>query len=171
MITTYDNVQLRDTTRSFLSFKLGNEHFAIDVLRIMEILEMPRITKVPQASEHLLGVVNLRGRALPVIDARLRFGFNPMETTVNTCILVLNVSMNDGFLTVGALVDSVSKVFDVDENQIQPSPVIGASYKADFIKGMIREKDQFMMLLDVDKVFPTDEMAAVKESHEEPVIQ
>jgi len=145
--------QKADMTKSFLSFKLENEHFAINVMKIMEILEVPKITKVPHAPGYLIGVVNLRGGVLPVIDTRIKFGMSPTLHTVNTCIVVLDISMNDESIVVGAMVDSVSEVFEIEENQIQPSPSIGTKYNADFIQGMIKEKDQFMMLLNIDKVF------------------
>jgi purine-binding chemotaxis protein CheW len=152
-----------DTTKSFLSFKLGDEDFAIEVEKIMEILEVSKITKVPHAPDFLKGVVNLRGGVLPLIDGRIKFGMSPIEFTVETCILVLNITINEENVMVGALVDSVSEVFEVEDNKIQPSPTIGARYRADFIQGMMKENDRFMMLLDIDKVFSADEIEALME--------
>ncbi|PBQ33763.1 chemotaxis protein CheW [Sphingobacteriaceae bacterium] len=152
-----------EATKSFLSFKLAEEHFAIEVMKIMEILEVPKITKVPHAPDFLKGVVNLRGGVLPVIDARIKFGLQPIEMTVDTCILVLSIGLNDETVTVGAMVDSVSEVFEMEEKYIQPSPSIGSKYRADFIQGMIKEKDQFMMLLDIDKVFTSQDLEAILE--------
>ena len=163
----FDNTAINDVTKSFLSFKLSNEHFAINVMKIIEILEVPKITKVPHAPEYLIGVVNLRGGVLPVIDTRIKFGLQPAELTVNTCIVVINIMMNEESIILGALVDSVSEVFEIEENQIQPSPSIGAKYQADFIQGMIKVKDQFMMLLNIDKVFSSTDIASMKETHEE----
>jgi purine-binding chemotaxis protein CheW len=170
MKVKFDNTQEHETTGSFLSFKLENEHFAINVLKVMEILEVYKITKVPQAAKHYVGVVNLRGKVLPVVDTRIRFGLSPIEMTINTCILVLEVGTKEEAVKVGALVDSVSKVFNTEDSQIQPSPSIGARYKADFIQGVITEKDEFLMLLDVDKVFPINEVATVKEIQEEQIV-
>jgi purine-binding chemotaxis protein CheW len=166
MTLMFDNKLKSAMTKSFLSFKLGSENFAINVMKIMEILEVTRITKVPHAPGYLIGVVNLRGGVLPVIDTRIKFGMAATEFTVNTCIVVLNVTVNGDTVVVGAMVDSVSKVFEIEESQIQPSPSIGARYQAEFVQGMINEKDQFMMLLDIDKVFSTDEIAAIKETNE-----
>jgi purine-binding chemotaxis protein CheW len=163
----FDNTSTGDMTRSFLSFKLASEHFAINVMKIMEILEVPKITKVPHAPTYLIGVVNLRGGVLPVIDTRIKFGLEPTEFTVNTCIVVLNIRINDESVVVGALVDSVSEVFEIEESQVQPSPSIGAKYQADFIQGMIKIKEQFMMLLNIDKVFSSADIESLKESHEE----
>ena len=155
-----------ETTQSFLSFKLGKEHFAIHVMKIMEILEVPKITKVPCAPNFLVGVVNLRGAVLPVIDGRIKFGMSPIEFTINTCIIVLKIEMNEEEIMVGALVDSVSEVFEMEESKIQASPTIGTKYKADFIQGMIKENDHFMMLLNIDAVFSSDELESIIEKRE-----
>jgi len=160
---TYENT----LGKSYLSFKLDTELFAIDVMKVMEILEVPRITKVPKAPNYLVGVINLRGAVLPVIDTRIKFGMEPTDYTVNTCVVVLNVGIGADSVVVGALVDSVSEVFEVEDGQVQPSPSIGAKYQADFIHGMIKEKDQFMMLLNIDKVFSALDMDSLREANEE----
>jgi purine-binding chemotaxis protein CheW len=153
------NTDIKNTNaNSYLSFNLGEETFAIEVAKIMEILEVPKITKVPKAPAHLVGAVNLRGGVLPVIDTRIKFDKLPTEFSVNTCILVLTIKVNDEVLNVGALVDAVSEVFELDEKNIKASPTIGTRYRADFINGMIQEKDQLIMLLEIDKVFTTPEM-------------
>lgn len=151
-------------TKSFLSFHLAKEHFAIPVMKIMEILEVPKITKVPQSPSFLVGVINLRGAVLPVIDTRIKFGMSAIEYTINTCILVLSVMVNEETLTVGALVDSVSEVFELDETKIKPSPTIATKYRADYIQGMIQEDDQFMMVLNIDKVFSSMDIDAITET-------
>lgn len=155
-----------ESLQSFLSFKLGDENFAIHVMKIMEILEVPKITKVPHAPNFLKGVINLRGAVLPVIDGRIKFGMTPIEFTINTCILVLKIAVNDENVMVGALVDSVSEVFEIEESKIQPSPSIGTKYRADFIQGMIKENDRFMMLLNIDNVFSSSELESITESKE-----
>ncbi len=165
----FEDKQKVDMTKSFLSFKLDNELFAINVMKIMEILEVPKITKVPQAPNYLIGVVNLRGGVLPVIDTRIKFGLASTQQTVNTCIVVLNISMNDESIVVGAMVDAVSEVFEIEESQIQPSPSIGTKYNADFIQGMIKENDQFMMLLNIDKVFSSSDLETIVEVQEETI--
>lgn len=155
-----------ESAKSFLSFKLGEEHFAIHVMKIMEILEVPKITKVPHSPVFLKGVINLRGAVLPVIDGRIKFGMSPIEFSINTCILVLKIDVNEESVMVGALVDSVSEVFEIEESKIQPSPSIGTKYRADFIQGMIKENDRFMMLLNIDNVFSSTELEAIVESKE-----
>jgi purine-binding chemotaxis protein CheW len=151
---------------SFLSFKLDQEIFAINVERVLEILEMKQITKVPKSPDYLCGVINLRGNVLPVIDTRIKFGLSATEFTVNTCIVVLHISFENEFLTIGALVDSVQEVLDIKDDQFQIPPTIGLKYRAEFISGMYKIDEQFIMLLDIDKVFSPDEIVEVKESKE-----
>lgn len=146
---------------SFLSFKLGEENFTIPVMKIMEILEVPKITKVPQSPNFLVGVINLRGAVLPVIDSRVKFGMTPIEYTINTCILVLSIEVNDEVIEVGALVDSVSEVFELNESRILPSPTIATKYRVDYVKGMIQEDDHFLMVLDIDKVFSSNDLESL----------
>lgn len=167
MKTEDGNELLIGQTKSFLSFKLDAEHFAIPVMKIMEILEVPKITKVPQAPAFLVGVINLRGAVLPVIDTRVKFGMAPIEFTIDTCILVVNINYNEEEVMVGALVDFVSEVFDYDERKIKPSPTIVTKYRSDYIEGMIQEDDHFMMVLNIDKVFSLNDMESIAETKNE----
>lgn len=153
-------------TTSFLSFKLADEHFAIPVMKIIEILEVPKITKVPQSPNFLVGVINLRGAVLPVIDTRIKFGMTPVDYSIDTCILVVNVKVNDEQVLVGALVDFVSEVFEYDELKIKPSPSIVTKFRSDYVTGMIQEGDHFMMVLEIDKVFSMDDIDSIVESKE-----
>lgn len=148
-------------TESFLSFKLGEESFTIPVMKIMEILEVPKITRVPQAPNFLVGVINLRGAVLPVIDTRIKFGMSAIDFTINTCILVVSVMSNEELIQVGALVDSVSEVFEFSTDKIKPAPTIATRYRADYIAGMIQEDDHFIMALDVDKVFSSNDLDSI----------
>jgi purine-binding chemotaxis protein CheW len=129
----------------------------------MEILEVPKITRVPQAPNFLVGVINLRGAVLPVIDTRIKFGMTPIEYTINTCILVLSVLSNDEIIQVGALVDSVSEVFEFSTDKIKQAPTIATRYRADYIHGMIQEDDHFIMVLDIDKVFSSNDLESISE--------
>ena len=166
MKTELSNEQLTGTTKSFLSFKLAEESFTIPVMKIMEILEVPKITKVPQSPNFLVGVINLRGAVLPVIDTRIKFGMSQIQYTINTCILVLSIEVNDEEVVVGALVDSVSEVFELDESKIKPTPTSATKYRADYIQGMIQEDDHFMMVLNIDKVFSSLDLESIVESKE-----
>ncbi len=148
---------------SYLSFKLGDEEFAAHVGKVLNILEMTKITEVPKSPDYMKGVINLRGTVLPVVDTRIKFGMTATEYTPNTCIVVMEVEMEGDTVQVGALVDAVQAVLELDEAQIQPPPSIGSKYKSEFIYGMAKVDERFIMLLDMDKVFSADEIVNVKE--------
>lgn len=147
------------TLTSYLSFKLGEETFAANVSKVLNILEMTKITKVPKAPEYMKGVINLRGTVLPLVDTRIKFGLSATEFTVNTCILVLDIEVGEENIQVGALVDAVQEVLEIEPQQILPPPNIGSKYHSQFILGMYKaSEDQFIMILDMDKVFSADEI-------------
>jgi purine-binding chemotaxis protein CheW len=150
-------------SNSFLSFKLGDEVFAANVEKVLNILELTKITKVPKAPFYMKGVINLRGTVLPLVDTRLKFDMGETQFSNNTCILVLDISMENEPVRVGALVDSVQEVVELNEEDISPPPSIGTKYKSQFIEGMARRNDEFIMLLDMDLIFTLDELSALKE--------
>jgi len=155
-------------TRQYLTFQLGNEIFAIDVSNVREILEFTTVTKVPQTPEFMRGVINLRGSVVPVLDMRLKFGMSITERTVNTCIIVVEVSFEGDTTIIGALVDSVQEVFELEPEQIEPAPRIGTQLRTEFIKGMGKRDDQFIIILDVDKVFSSEELSIAQGIKGEP---
>ena len=157
------NNETIEQVNSFLSFNIGEEEFAAHVGKVLNILEMTNITEVPKSPDYMIGVINLRGKVLPVVDTRIKFGMIPTELTTNTCIVVMEVNIEGDEVQVGALVDSVQAVLEISDNQIQPPPSIGSKYKSEFIYGMAKIKERFIMLLDMDKVFSTDEIISVKE--------
>ena len=148
---------------SYLSFKLGKEEFALHVSKVLNILEMTRITEVPKAPVYMKGVINLRGMVLPVIDTRLKFGLTETVATEKTCIVVMELKLENDKVFVGALVDEVLAVLELEENQIQSPPSIGSKYKSEFIYGMAKHDDSFIMLLDMEKAFSDDEIIELKE--------
>ncbi len=149
-------------SNSYLTFKLEDELFAAHVSKVLNILELMRITKVPKAPDYMKGVINLRGSVLPVIDTRIKFGLSPTEFTIYTCIIVMNITIDGESVNVGALVDSVQEVIEIEKDSILPSPSIGNKYKSEFIQGMMKWGEQFIMLLDVDKVLSTEDIIALK---------
>ncbi|CAH2031222.1 chemotaxis protein CheW [Trichlorobacter ammonificans] len=151
-------------TVQYLTFKLADEIFALDVAKVREILEYTSITKVPQTPEFMRGVINLRGSVVPVVDLRLKFGMESTEQTVNTCIIVVEVTLEGDTTVLGALADSVQEVVEMEPDQIEPAPHIGTRLNTDFIKGMGKHDDNFIMILDIDRVFSEQEMAAVTEA-------
>jgi purine-binding chemotaxis protein CheW len=143
----------------YLTFKLADEIFALDVGKVREILEITNITKVPQTPDFMRGVINLRGSVVPVIDMRLKFGMSPTEQTVNTCIIVVEVNMDGDTTILGALADSVQEVVEMEPESIEPAPHIGTKLNTDFIKGMGKVDTNFVMILDIDKVFSSAELS------------
>jgi purine-binding chemotaxis protein CheW len=153
-------------TRQYLTFLLGEEVFALDVSHVREILEFTTVTKVPKTPDYMRGVINLRGSVVPVLDMRLKFGLMEIEKTVNTCIIVVEVSCEGETTIIGALVDSVQEVFELEQGQIEPPPKIGTQLKTDFVKGMGKKGDRFVIILDIDKMFSSEELADVQETGE-----
>jgi purine-binding chemotaxis protein CheW len=159
-----DSNNTQNKINSYLTFKLGDETFATNVSKVLNILEMTKITKVPKAPPYMKGVINLRGAVLPLIDTRIKFEMSPTEFTPNTCILVLDININNESVHVGALVDSVQEVVELDDTSIMPPPNIGTRYKSEFIEGVAKIGDEFVMILDMDLIFSTDEISLIKES-------
>ncbi|MBI9068695.1 MAG: purine-binding chemotaxis protein CheW [Salinivirgaceae bacterium] len=156
---------------TYLTFNLGEETFASNVSKVLNILEMMKITEVPQSPDYMRGVVNLRGEVLPLIDTRIKFGMTPISISSATCILVLNVNVNSKSVKIGTLVDSVHEVLEVKEEDILAPPDMGTKYKSEFIEGLIKSGDGFIMLLDMDKIFSTDEITILQEKTEEPILE
>lgn len=150
------------TSNSYLTFKLGDEVFATHVGKVLNILEMTQLTQVPKAPDYMKGVMNLRGAVLPVIDARIKFGMEGTEYTSNTCIIVLDVDLDGESVHVGAIVDTVQAVIKINNDQIQPLPTLGSRYKAEFIVGMSKIEDNFIIILNMDAVFSADEITSLK---------
>jgi purine-binding chemotaxis protein CheW len=151
-------------TRQYLTFKLGNEIFATEVAKVREVLDFTTITAIPRTPEFMSGVINLRGSVVPVVDMRLCLNMSKTERTTNTCIVVLEVFLDNESLVIGALTDSVEEVIDLEPDQISPAPQIGMQVRTDFIKGMGKRDSQFIMILDIDRVFSADELVAMRPS-------
>lgn len=154
-------------TRQYLTFQLGEEVFAIDVANVREILEYNSVTRVPRSPEYMRGVINLRGSVVPVFDMRLKFGMTGTQKTINTCIVVVEVSYEGEDIIIGALVDSVQEVFELEADQIEPAPKIGTHLRTEFIKGMGKRDERFIIILDIDKVFSIEEITSIQEMGEE----
>jgi purine-binding chemotaxis protein CheW len=153
-------------TRQYLTFELGQEVFALEVSYVREILELTNMTKVPKTPDFMRGVINLRGSVVPVLDLRLKFGMTAAEKTINTCIIVVEVNIDNEKTVIGVLVDSVQEVFELEPEQIEPPPRIGTQLRTDFIKGMGKKDDQFIIVLNIDKVFSAEEIALVEDINE-----
>ncbi|MCX6625361.1 MAG: chemotaxis protein CheW [Acidobacteria bacterium] len=130
--------------------------------KVREVLDFTTITKIPRTPDFMSGVINLRGNVVPVVDLRLCFEMSKTVKTVNTCIVVVEMVLEGESTVIGALADSVEEVIDLEPDQIQPPPRIGTQIRTDFIKGMGKRDAQFIMILDIDRVFSADELAAVR---------
>lgn len=147
-----------------LTFKLGEEVFAVDVAKVREILDFTTVTKVPQTPDFMRGVINLRGSVVPVVDMRLKFGMTETEKTVNTCIIVMEIALDSETAVVGALADSVQEVLELEPDQIEAAPRIGTKLNTDFLVGMGKHNDTFIMILNIDRVFTFEELSVVQQS-------
>ncbi len=149
---------------SYLSFQLGDEVFALNVGSVLTIIEIPRITKIPKAPEYIKGVINLRGEVLPVIDIHCKFGLTASEISSSSCILVMEVTVNNKYIKFGILVDSVTEVHEIEPDQILPPPTLGGNFSSKFIDGMYKTQESFIMLVNSEKLVETGEAASLEES-------
>ena len=149
--------EIRGRSNSYLSFMLSNEKFATHVAHVNIILEIPKITKVPRTPDYMKGVINHRGIVLPVMDLRLKMSMEEKEFTTNTCILVLEIEAENEKISVGAIVDSVREVLEIKDNMIQPPPKMGKKDHEKYIYGIAKVNEEFIMLLDMNQVFNTDD--------------
>jgi purine-binding chemotaxis protein CheW len=155
---------LNDVTEmtQYLTFKLGEEIFALDVAQVREVLDLTPITKVPRAPDFMRGVINVRGSVVPVVDMRLKFGMSKTDNTVDTRVVVMDLSLDGDNTVLGALADSVHEVMDLEPAQIEEPPKIGSRWKSECIKGIGKRDDEFIIILDIDRVFSTDDLAVVQ---------
>jgi len=151
----------------YLTFTLGKEMFAIGILNIKEILEYGQLTSVPMMPEFIRGVINLRGAVVPVVDLGARFGDKQSDITKRTCIVIIEVTTDETSQDIGVVVDAVSEVLEIPEEEIEPAPAFGAKIRADFIAGMGKVNGKFVIILEVNKVLSVDELEMVSRVGEE----
>ena len=149
-------------TDQYLTFTLAEETFAIEIVKVHEVIDYLHVTRVPRMPAFLRGVINLRGSVVPVIDLRLILGMPAVEKTVDTCVIIAEVLMDGDPLHLGMLADSVQEVIDVDPNQIDPPPKLGSMLNTDFIRGMGKREDDFFIILNIDRILSGDEMASIE---------
>lgn len=148
--------------RQYLTFRLDEEIFALDVSRVREVLDLSTITKVPGAPNFMRGVINVRGAVVPVIDLRVKFGLSMTANTMDTRIVVMELTFEGEKTVISALADSVDEVIDLDPGSIEPPPKIGTRWRTEFIKGIGKQQNRFIILLDIDRVFSTDELSLME---------
>jgi purine-binding chemotaxis protein CheW len=153
-----------DRGGKFLTFHLGGEEYGLEILKVQEIIGIMAITRVPRTPEFVRGVINLRGKVIPVVDLRRKFEMEGQADTERTCIIVVQVAHHQTQVTMGLLVDEVSEVLNIDGKQIEPPPSFGTTIETDFIFGMGKIGQKVVMLLDVDKVLSSGEVAKLDEA-------
>ena len=152
---------MSDREGKYLTFSLAGEEFGIGILKIKEIIGMMPITSVPQTPAFVKGVVNLRGKVIPVIDLRLRFGMGEIDYTERTCIIVVEIESASGVVLIGSVVDTVSEVLSIKGEEIEDTPTFGAKLDTEYVLGMAKMEGGVKILLDIDRVLSADEVAAL----------
>ena len=148
-------------TARYLTFKLGEELFAINVFKAREVLDLSHITRVPTAPGYLRGVVNVRGNAIPVVDLRSKFGLAQTADTLSTRIIVMDLQMDGQNVIVGGLADAVHEVLELEPHEINEAPSLGLRWRTDLILGMGRRNDRFTIILDIERVFSSEELGVL----------
>jgi purine-binding chemotaxis protein CheW len=151
-----------DREGKYLTFTLADEEYGIGILKIREIIGMMPITSVPEAAHYVKGVVNLRGKVIPVIDLRLRFGMPKIDYTERTCIIVVEIYGSGGVVPMGIVVDGVSEVLNIKAGDIEDPPTVGIGLKTGYILGMAKKDKGVKLLLDIDRVLGADEIEQLK---------
>ena len=158
-------------TNQYLTFELADEIYGVAVSKIKEVLEIIDITRVPRMPDFMRGVINLRGNVVPVIDMGLKFGQGEIKKSVDTCIVVLEIEIENDLITLGALVDGVHEVLEINDPEIEPAPKIGTSLDTEFIKGMGKKENDLIIILDIDNIFSRQDLAAIAAQHQSAAVQ
>jgi len=153
-----------DREGKYLTFTLAEEEYGIGILKIKEIIGMMPITTVPRTPEFVKGVINLRGKVIPVMDLRLRFGMEEIDYTERTCIVVVEIEGTSGTVMIGVVVDSVSEVLNIKGEDVEETPTFGSKMNTEYILGMAKMEGGVKILLDIDRVLNEDEIAALDEA-------
>ena len=155
---------MADREGKFLTFSMADEEYGIGILKIKEIIGMMTITTVPQTPEFVKGVINLRGKVIPVIDLRLRFGMEAIDYTERTCIIVVEIEGHAGTVQIGIVVDAVSEVLNVKGEDVEDTPTFGTKLNTDYIFGMAKMEGGVKILLDIDRVLSSEEIAVMEKA-------
>lgn len=150
--------EVEEELHKFLSFRIGNENFGVGILRVKEIIEYAEVTPVPMMPEFMRGAINLRGHAIPIIDLSVRLGRGSLEIAKRTCIVVVEVFNNGAKMDIGVTVDAVNEVLDIRPSEIEPPPSLGGSVRTDFLRGMGKVNEKFIILLEMDRVLSVADM-------------
>lgn len=157
-----DKTAVLSQTSKYLTFRLGTEEYGLDILKVQEIIGIMPITKVPRTPAYVRGVINLRGRVIPVVDLRVKFEVASPQDTERTCIVVVQVAGKRGFAVMGVVVDEVSEVKDIAEDLIENTPEFGLNVHTEFVLGIGKIEDKVVLLLDIDRVLSGSEVSVIE---------
>lgn len=146
-----------NTNESYLSFKLAGESFALSVHKVLEVLQKQELIVVPNTPEYVEGVMNFRGEIIPVIELRKKMNLPARDPNAKYVTIIMDLKINNAKAKLGAIVDGVREVLDVDDINVLPVPEIGSSFNVEFLHGMLKKNDEFTMLLDIDKIFSEED--------------
>ncbi|MBN2010799.1 chemotaxis protein CheW [candidate division KSB1 bacterium] len=153
-------------TTQYLTFKFDEELYAMEISKVREVLDFTKVTKVPKTPDFMRGVINLRGNVVPVVDLKLKFGMPAIEKSVDTCIIIVELMVDEDETILGVMADSVEEVIELEPKNIEPAPKIGMRLDTAFIKGMGKRDEEFIIILDIDKIFSADDMEFVQQMSE-----
>jgi purine-binding chemotaxis protein CheW len=153
-------------SNTFLSFVVHEELFAVNVQKVLEVLQQQHITRVPNAPDYIKGIINFRGEVVPVFETRTKFNLPQREADKEYVIIVLDLSNDTEFFRVGAIVDKVKDVINIEDTEIKPVPAMSKDFDSSFLKGIFKLQDNFIMLLDIDKIFSSEEKLFLKENQQ-----
>lgn len=162
-IADQDGKIMYDRAGKYLTFALAGEEYGISILKVKEIIGVMAVTSVPQTPDFVKGVINLRGKVIPVVDLRLKFGLNAIEYDDRTCIIVVEVGKAGSYIRTGIVVDTVSEVLNIKDGEIDTTPEFGTGIKVEFILGIAKISGGVKILLDIDRILNTDELIALKD--------
>lgn len=164
---TLDNTEQSLDASQFLTFMLSGDEFAVPIMQVKEIIEYDGLTTVPMVPGFIAGALNLRGAIVPVVNLAVKFDMPPTKITRRTCVIIMEVRLDDEQTVMGILVDKVLQVIDIAEENIEAAPSLGAQIRTDFIRGMGKLDDRFVIILAIDKVLSTEEIAVVSNLQDE----
>ncbi len=150
-------------TDQYLTFSLGEEHYALNVVKVKEVLELAPITQIPKTPDYMSGVINIRGSVIPIIDLRRKFDMQSVEATVDTGIIVVEVNEENDLITIGVIADKVQEVIEITPENIEPAPRIGNNIDTRFINGMGKYNENFLIILNVNELFTEEEITTIEE--------
>ncbi len=154
-----------EQSNTYLTFYLDEELFGLNINLVREVLEYTAVTRVPMTADYMRGVINVRGHVVPVVDLRSKFGLDQADQTVNTCIIIVELNVDGESSTMGALVDGVQEVLNIQPEQIEAAPRLGSKIDGRFIQGIAKKADDFVILLDIQAIFSIHELSILTEIH------